>query len=649
MTLESIFSTVLEMSLTGSVVIAVVLLARLMLRKAPRVFSYVLWLAVLLRLLCPVSIPSSFSLFHVVDVPAPQLYVPDMPATILTDLPTAPADAPAQPADEPEPVPAELPVRESHGIRFYAAGLWLAGMSLMLLHSAVSYRRCRRDLCPAVHMRDNIYLADHIATPFVLGIFRPKIYLPSSLEQQEYPYILAHEQYHIHRKDYLVKVLAYLALCLHWFNPLVWVAFLLSGKDMEMSCDEAVIRRLGPEIRADYSQSLLHLAVGHRTIAGTPLSFGEVDTKGRVRNMAKWKKPTALVIVGSLLFSVVVVTACAFDPKETDDALILSPDSNKISRWGTVLKINRHNMSRSGATFMLGQMPGSEQQVFTTDEYWLEICRGHQWEPIHPKYTEGMPAKILPVSSEKPMVQELDWQERYGKLSDGTYRLKKIVSDGEDVVSLYAEFQIFPASIPGTDEYQTVEKCYSALDELRERKTLHYSVSSNLQDCREVWWHNGNFLQLWTYPNEIFPETVRGRTEAILSLDGTRYRAIYPNGQDLSEADWQIQSVYPEEYKRMMTVPFETQLFRNTEGSVVFTETFDPQKDRVFSFLTNYNEQSSRYCRVTYGFGEDGDLETLQWDATRWNSDLGIQTVQIHDTSAAQIDRLIESCRRNIP
>ena len=120
-------------------------------------------------------------------------------------------------------------------------GAWLAGMALLLAYSAVSMLRLRRRLVGAVLLADNVYLAAHIPSPFVMGLLRPKIYLPSTLKETERGYILRHEQYHIRRRDYLVKFLAFLALCVHWFNPLVWAAFILAGKDMEMSCDEAVV------------------------------------------------------------------------------------------------------------------------------------------------------------------------------------------------------------------------------------------------------------------------------------------------------------------------------------------------------------------------------------------------------------------------
>ena len=148
--------------------------------------------------------------------------------------------------------------------------VWIAGTGSMILYSIVQYIRLRRKLVGAVAYTGNVYRADYIDTPFVMGILAPKIYLPSNIPTQEQKCIIAHERHHIRRCDHIIKLLAYCALCIHWFNPLAWAAFILAGKDMEMSCDEAVIREMGPQIRADYSASLLRLATHKKMIAGMP-------------------------------------------------------------------------------------------------------------------------------------------------------------------------------------------------------------------------------------------------------------------------------------------------------------------------------------------------------------------------------------------
>ena len=322
-----IFSKILNMSLTASAVILFVILARLALKKAPKVFSYALWLAVLFRLLCPFSVTSAFSLLGLFDPPVRKMtpvtstveYIPS--AAVPADNPqtTSPAPAPSQPIRPAAPQgEASVNTDADGSFELLAAaftGIWAAGVLIMLLYSVLSFVRLRRRLIGATPLRGNIYLADHISTPFVMGLFCPKIYLPSALPESEYRYVILHEKYHIHRLDHVVRVLAYAALCLHWFNPLVCLAFFLSGKDMEMSCDEAVLKRLGEGVRADYSESLLRLATGRRIPAGMPLAFGEGDTRSRIKNLLSWKKPKLWISLAAAAACIAVIAACAANPQ----------------------------------------------------------------------------------------------------------------------------------------------------------------------------------------------------------------------------------------------------------------------------------------------------------------------------------------------
>ena len=315
---------VFNMSVTASVAILFVLLARLLLKRAPKIFSYALWAVVLFRLLCPVSITTGFSLLglfdapvtettthttaveyipqDVVHTPAPEvkLPVPDVNQSVNEALP----QGDEQTAADPLEAPAAL-----------ATLVWLAGIGVLAAYSVVSLLRLRGRLVGAVPLQSNIYLADYIESPFVMGILRPKIYLPSSLSEQEQGYIILHERHHIRRGDHIIKALSFFALCVHWFNPLVWVAFVLSAKDMEMSCDEAVVKNLGEGIRADYSASLLSLATGRRIIAGTPLAFGEGDTKGRIRNLANWKKPAFWVVLLAVIACIILAISLMTNPE----------------------------------------------------------------------------------------------------------------------------------------------------------------------------------------------------------------------------------------------------------------------------------------------------------------------------------------------
>lgn len=334
MTLTQIFAKVLNMSLTASLVIVLVIAARFVLRKSPKVFSYALWAVVLFRLLCPVSLPSPVSLLGLLDAPVAQT------EGITTTVEYIPYKVVETAAENPQPdhlpqntvalAPAQSqqtmvePQREPLSAAEIITYIWLAGIAVMAIIGVGSYLRFRKHLTGAMQVKDNIYLVDHIDSAFVAGLIRPKVYLPSDIPLKQMGYIIAHEQYHIRRLDHVTKHLSFAALCIHWFNPLVWVAFILSGKDLEMSCDEAVIQKLGEGIRADYSASLLSLATGRRIIAGTPLAFGEGDTKGRINNMAKWKQPKLWVSIVSFILCFAILTACAANP--TQDVVISKND-----------------------------------------------------------------------------------------------------------------------------------------------------------------------------------------------------------------------------------------------------------------------------------------------------------------------------------
>ena len=307
---DRIFLTVAGLSISASIAIAAVLALRLLLKRAPKVFACALWALVFLRLLCPVTIESPVSLI-------PQ--TPDIAKDYsLADVPITPVGA-AQAAYSAVGNAADGGIGIQH-VHLQGGGtvtarwwevlvvfgkyVWLAGVAFMLILSAVSFIRLRRALMGAMPLWDNVCLADHIGTPFVLGLFRPKIYLPSALDEAEQAYILRHERQHIRRGDHVAKLLAFAALCIHWFNPLVWLAFTLFSRDMEMACDEAVVRDMDNAGRANYAASLLRFAAGRKPSA-LSLAFAEGDAKERVKNIARYKKPAVIAIIGCVLICII--------------------------------------------------------------------------------------------------------------------------------------------------------------------------------------------------------------------------------------------------------------------------------------------------------------------------------------------------------
>lgn len=303
--LYEILPSVLNMSITASYVIIFVAVIRLVLKKAPKIFSYLLWIVVLVQLFCPISFESDIGLLPSNRDPIPQNIVHeeypsvDLPFYFINrvvneNLPYGEEQLSAEPLESPVAI---------------MTLCWGLGIVAMIIYSIVSLRKLNSKLVGATLLRDNIYIVDHIDSPFVMGIVKARIYLPSSLSDVEQEYIIKHEQCHIKRFDHITRILAFIALSVHWFNPLVWLAFTLSAKDMELSCDEAVMKKMDCDIRAEYCNSLLKFATGKKMSVATVLTFGEGNTKERVKNVMKYKKPVIWISCIVLIFVVVISIA----------------------------------------------------------------------------------------------------------------------------------------------------------------------------------------------------------------------------------------------------------------------------------------------------------------------------------------------------
>ncbi|MBQ2817475.1 MAG: hypothetical protein IJF16_06055 [Clostridia bacterium] len=307
-----LFLTILNMSWTASFVILFVLVLRLMLRRAPRVFSYMLWGIPLIRLLCPFSLRSILSLIPINTQPiSPDILYMNTPS-VDTGI-AAVNDAvnavlpPATPQYSMNPLQGWVAIGEV---------IWALGILALLLYAIISSLALHIRIKDAVRLSENIYISKKTDIPFVLGIILPKIYLPAGLSEAESQYIIEHERTHIRRHDNLAKLLGFAVLCLNWFNPLVWLAFFLCTKDMEGACDEAVLKELGPDIKAGYSKTLLALASGKRHFGFSPAAFGEGSTKSRIKNILKYKKPAVWVVPICIILVIIAALALLFDPIE---------------------------------------------------------------------------------------------------------------------------------------------------------------------------------------------------------------------------------------------------------------------------------------------------------------------------------------------
>lgn len=315
--MEELFLSVLNKSLIASYVIIFVILVRLPLKKAPKVISYALWAVVAFRLLCPFSFESMYSL-----LPAKAAFIPHDIAYLQSPQINSGITAIDTYVNRSLPPPSVT--ASVNPLQIYiliSSYIWILGLAVMLLYSVASVLILKRRLKSAQLIEHNIYEADNLKTPFVLGIFRPIIYIPTGLAAEEKNLIIRHEQTHIGRFDHIIKPFAFLSLSIHWFNPLVWVAFLLMSSDMELACDEKVIKEMGSEIKKAYSTSLLSLAMGKSIINGSPLAFGEGNVKGRIRNVLNYRKPSFWIIMSAVIAVAVVSIGLLANPKNDEPAL----------------------------------------------------------------------------------------------------------------------------------------------------------------------------------------------------------------------------------------------------------------------------------------------------------------------------------------
>ncbi len=311
--LEGVFRTLLEMSMTAAAAAIVVMLVRLALSRAPKAISGMLWFVVLFRLLCPVSFKSAVSLFTLRET-ASSLVLEQMPVMSGTaDVPTA---AVSPDGLAPAVVSPAASAPQTLSVMAVLAIIWAAVALGLMAYGVVSYLKTKRSVKTATLVEGSIYESDTITSPFVAGFIRPKIYLPVSLENGERDYIILHEKTHIKRRDYLVKPVWFIASCLHWFNPVVWASYFLVACDIEMSCDEAVVRKMGDGVRADYSSSLLALSAPRTLITGSPLAFGESHTFSRIKNVLNFKKPVFWVVILAVLAAAATIFILASDPAE---------------------------------------------------------------------------------------------------------------------------------------------------------------------------------------------------------------------------------------------------------------------------------------------------------------------------------------------
>ncbi len=329
--MTNVFLKVVNMSISASWLVLAVFFLRLILKKAPKWANVLLWGIVAIRLICPVSIESVLSLIPSSETISPQIMTDHYPqiSTGINELndivnPIISESFAPNPGDSANPLQILIPV---------ASQVWFLGIGIMLLYTAASYWHLCRKTSTAVILEDNIFRSEYVGSPFVLGILKPKIYLPYDMGEAEMGHVIAHERAHIRRRDHWWKPLGFGLLTLHWFNPLMWVAYILLCRDIELACDERVVKELSNEERADYTQALVACSVSRKVIAACPLAFGEVGVKERVRSVMNYKKPTFWIILSAVAACVALAVCFLTNPKDPNANVGVTYYYGTVTAW----------------------------------------------------------------------------------------------------------------------------------------------------------------------------------------------------------------------------------------------------------------------------------------------------------------------------
>ena len=520
-----LFSNLLTASVSGSIVILAVLVLRLVLRKTPKKFICMLWMVAGLRLLLPVPLQSRFSL---------------QPPTI------------------------RLP--QSETLQTYLVPLWCIVAVSLLCASLISYAHLRRQVKNARKVRGG-WECEGLETAFVLGFLKPKIYIPAGINDNTRQQILAHERTHLDKGDHWIKLIGFLALVLHWFNPLVWVSYILLCKDIEMACDQRVVQFMDLPERKAYSAALLDCSTHKVHYAACPVAFGEVSVKYRIKSVLSYKKPAFWISLLGVLAIAFVAVCLGTNPVEKQEdpeaALVQSsrqnpetfapataPASLENPDWGVTSYVSECTPTGGTLTLVIEERFCQSSDSIAITDASLERWNGTDWEEV-PGLSGG---KILTFGAmgfaqSRTYATDtwpipMDWSLRYGSLSDGDYRVKAVMKSDTQSATFYAPFQIYREALPSAEE-SALARCTAALQSLYQRGCYSILISqkqafgdglspvlrlTRMGNTERSDYYAGNFLASSKVENYSFTEGSPTDWTPPFTLSQNR-RFLFPEGQ----------------------------------------------------------------------------------------------------------------------
>ncbi len=518
--MTGIFLYIVNMSITTSVFAVVVLLFRLLLKKAPKWISVLLWGLVALRLICPFAVESPFSLMPKTDwverepVTEGNLYPDSIPAV---DFSSLGKDIPVHYFQ----TDSEIEMHSGISISFVLSCIWLGGIAVMLLHTLISTVRLRSRVGAAIRVRDNIWESSAVDSPFVLGMFSPRIYVPRGMTEEKLVYVIAHEEAHIRRKDHLWKPIGFLLLTLHWFNPLLWLSYILFCRDIELACDERVVKEYDSAQRADYSEALLECSVNRKMISACPLAFGEVGVKTRIKSVLQYKKPAFWIVV-------LAVTACAAAAVcfLTNPVTVPNPwvQEYVVGAEGILGQVDKEKYESAHADFAIG-----------ADQYGRAVFKdpAKAFSAMKELYNEGL--ALIRREKNLPPISQITYKlyKKFGwQVTSGSAEARKQASFISGFLDIYENS--FDKQKPNTDlPAPTVESETASekmIDSNISAEPLTYEVLKQQQE------------EIWKYRNTAIHETVDetfrkwGERIAAVGVDEERNCvAVYVYGFDVGD------------------------------------------------------------------------------------------------------------------
>ena len=474
--MEAVFLKLVNMSLTASWLVLAVMILRILLKNAPKYIRVILWGFVGVRLVFPFSLESMFSVVPSSE-PLPEEFLYAATPQINTGIPVI--NNAINPVITQTMAPAAgASANPTQVWSFIFSQIWILGLVLMVLYAAVSYFLVYRRVAASIRIGENLRLCDHIESPFILGIFKPQIYLPSELDPKTADLVLAHEYAHLKRKDHWWKPLGFALLCVYWFNPVMWLAYILLCRDIELACDEKVVQELGADDKKAYSSALLRCSVNRKMIAACPLAFGEVGVKDRIKSVLHYKKPAFWVIVAAVVICVVVAVCFLTDPLNTVDPMTLDD-------WG--ISITAEDPSPTGVTLVY-DLPKITDGEFTIplNQTLLQLKDGKWIEVLTVIEEDGMPGWIKWLyADEEASYQRLEWDTAYGTLEPGAYRIRKTIWLHRDELlfqkDFYADFIIPINSNTWNDadmpEDEWSAQCWKVLKQIQAMDSYHINAA----------------------------------------------------------------------------------------------------------------------------------------------------------------------------